>query len=167
MVWISQVINQDVNIFNGPHLVATSERDLFAQGFWAIALHRFGNWRMDVKPRILRLPFMGVGHRDRELLQELGDDDVRGTRLYCHRSAQLSSSSLRLSSAFSTMILLRSAFSLVTRSIITRSISVEPTLVPGPTIGRDAKPVMPMASAHPCVSMCRSGRRRSWRSAGR
>ena len=32
MVWISQVIDQDVNIFDGPSLVATSERDLFASG---------------------------------------------------------------------------------------------------------------------------------------
>jgi signal transduction histidine kinase len=32
MVWISQVINQDVNIFDGPELLATSERDLFASG---------------------------------------------------------------------------------------------------------------------------------------
>jgi nitrogen fixation/metabolism regulation signal transduction histidine kinase len=32
MVWISQVIDQDVNIFEGPSLVATSERDLFASG---------------------------------------------------------------------------------------------------------------------------------------
>ena len=32
MVWISQVIGQDVNIFRGPHLLATSERDLFASG---------------------------------------------------------------------------------------------------------------------------------------
>jgi signal transduction histidine kinase len=32
MVWISQVIDQDVNIFDGPGLVATSERDLFASG---------------------------------------------------------------------------------------------------------------------------------------
>ena len=32
MVWISQVIDQDVNIFVGPHLLATSERDLFASG---------------------------------------------------------------------------------------------------------------------------------------
>jgi len=32
MVLISQVINQDVNIFEGPDLVATSERDLFASG---------------------------------------------------------------------------------------------------------------------------------------
>ena len=32
MIWISQVIDQDVNIFNGPRLVATSERDLFASG---------------------------------------------------------------------------------------------------------------------------------------
>ncbi|HEY3883882.1 MAG TPA: HAMP domain-containing sensor histidine kinase, partial [Vicinamibacterales bacterium] len=32
MVWISQLINQDVNIFDGPSLFATSERDLFASG---------------------------------------------------------------------------------------------------------------------------------------
>ena len=33
----------------------THERDLFSQGFWAIALHRFGNWRMD-RPKIIRMP---------------------------------------------------------------------------------------------------------------
>ena len=32
LVWISQVLDQDVNIFDGPRLVATSERDLFASG---------------------------------------------------------------------------------------------------------------------------------------
>jgi signal transduction histidine kinase len=32
MVWIRQVIDQDVNIFEGPRLLATSERDLFASG---------------------------------------------------------------------------------------------------------------------------------------
>jgi signal transduction histidine kinase len=32
MIWISQVIDQDVNIFVGPSLRATSERDLFASG---------------------------------------------------------------------------------------------------------------------------------------
>ena len=32
MVWIRQVIDQDVNIFDGPALLATSERDLFASG---------------------------------------------------------------------------------------------------------------------------------------
>ncbi len=32
MVWISQLIDQDVNIFRGPRLLATSERDLFASG---------------------------------------------------------------------------------------------------------------------------------------
>jgi signal transduction histidine kinase len=32
MVWIRQVIDQDVNIFDGPQLVATSERDLFQSG---------------------------------------------------------------------------------------------------------------------------------------
>ena len=32
LVFVSQIIEQDVNIFQGPHLVATSERDLFASG---------------------------------------------------------------------------------------------------------------------------------------
>ena len=32
LMWISQVIDQDVNIFAGPDLLATSERDLFASG---------------------------------------------------------------------------------------------------------------------------------------
>ncbi|WP_198144826.1 serine O-acetyltransferase [Pseudorhodobacter aquimaris] len=34
----------------------THNRDFFAQGFWALFWHRFGNWRMSVKPQILRLP---------------------------------------------------------------------------------------------------------------
>ena len=32
MVWVSRLIDQDVNIFSGPHLLATSERNLFASG---------------------------------------------------------------------------------------------------------------------------------------
>jgi len=54
MVWISRVINQDVNIFEGPRLLVTSERDLFASGllpmrtpdavYRAIALQRLPNY---------------------------------------------------------------------------------------------------------------------------
>ncbi len=33
------------------------DRELFSQGLWAIALHRFGNWRMDIRNRYLRIPF--------------------------------------------------------------------------------------------------------------
>ncbi len=29
----------------------------FMPGFWALALHRFGNWRMGISNRLLRLPF--------------------------------------------------------------------------------------------------------------
>ena len=36
---------------------ATHDREFFSQGFWALAVHRFGNWRMGVRPRLLRLPF--------------------------------------------------------------------------------------------------------------
>lgn len=34
----------------------THERNLFAQGFWALFWHRFGNWRMSIKTRPLRVP---------------------------------------------------------------------------------------------------------------
>ena len=33
MVWIRQVVDQDVNLFEGPSLLATSQRDLFNSGF--------------------------------------------------------------------------------------------------------------------------------------
>ena len=35
----------------------THERDFFSQGFWALAVHRFGNWRMGVRYKIVRAPF--------------------------------------------------------------------------------------------------------------
>jgi serine O-acetyltransferase len=34
----------------------THGRDAFSQGFWALFWHRFGNWRMSVRPRLLRAP---------------------------------------------------------------------------------------------------------------
>jgi serine O-acetyltransferase len=37
--------------------LATHDGDLMAQGFWAIAVHRIGNWRMGIEPRIVRAPF--------------------------------------------------------------------------------------------------------------
>jgi serine O-acetyltransferase len=37
--------------------LATHEGALFEQGFWALAVHRFGNWRMSVRPKLLRAPF--------------------------------------------------------------------------------------------------------------
>lgn len=35
----------------------THDRDFFEQGLWAVVVHRFGNWRMDLKPKLLRAPF--------------------------------------------------------------------------------------------------------------
>lgn len=35
----------------------THDGKLLEQGFWAIAVHRFGNWRMSVRPKLLRAPF--------------------------------------------------------------------------------------------------------------
>ena len=34
----------------------THDGNLFEQGFWAVAVHRFGNWRMGVRWKILRAP---------------------------------------------------------------------------------------------------------------
>ncbi len=34
----------------------THEGNLFEQGFWAVAVHRFGNWRMGVRPKLIRVP---------------------------------------------------------------------------------------------------------------
>jgi len=36
--------------------LATQEGGLLAQGFWALFWHRFGNWRMGVRPKLLRAP---------------------------------------------------------------------------------------------------------------
>lgn len=35
----------------------THEKDFLSQGFWALAVHRYGNWRMGIGNRFLRLPF--------------------------------------------------------------------------------------------------------------
>ena len=35
----------------------THDRALLDQGLWAVAVHRFGNWRMAIRPRVLRPPF--------------------------------------------------------------------------------------------------------------
>jgi serine O-acetyltransferase len=34
----------------------THDGHLLEPGFWAIAVHRFGNWRMGMRPRVLRAP---------------------------------------------------------------------------------------------------------------
>jgi serine O-acetyltransferase len=36
---------------------ATHGRKWLEPGFWAVAVHRFGNWRMRIRPRVLRAPF--------------------------------------------------------------------------------------------------------------
>jgi signal transduction histidine kinase len=66
MVWISQLISQDVNVFFGAELYATSERDLFASGvlptrtpddvYRAIVLQRLPN--VVAEDRIGDVPYM-------------------------------------------------------------------------------------------------------------
>lgn len=38
----------------------THDGKLLEQGFWALTVHRFGNWRMGVRPKVLRAPFSVV-----------------------------------------------------------------------------------------------------------
>lgn len=35
----------------------TYDKDPFQPGFWAVAIHRFGNWRMSIRPKLARVPF--------------------------------------------------------------------------------------------------------------
>lgn len=50
---------------------ATHENDFFSQGFWAVFNHRFGNWRMGLKPKLLRIPFTILYRTHRKLIQML------------------------------------------------------------------------------------------------
>ena len=35
----------------------THDNNFFEPGFMAVSIHRFGNWRMDIRPRLIRIPF--------------------------------------------------------------------------------------------------------------
>ena len=105
MVWIRQVIDQDVNIFVGARLEATSERDLFASGllpirtpddvYRAIVLERFPSYVTDdrigtTSYLIAAAPVRAAGRnalltiplapRQREIDREIDDLD-RGVHL--------------------------------------------------------------------------------------
>ena len=105
MIWISQVIDQDVNVFEGPRLVATSKRDLFESGllptrtpdhvYRAIALQRMpsfvGEDRIGAFPYMIAAAPVRAGERDailtvplanqqREIEREIDEID-RGVHL--------------------------------------------------------------------------------------
>jgi signal transduction histidine kinase/MFS family permease len=87
MIWISQVIDQDVNIFRGPELLVTSERDLFASGllptrtpadvYRAIALQRLpsfvGEDRIATMPYMIAATPVRAGGRDEILTVPLAN----------------------------------------------------------------------------------------------
>jgi serine O-acetyltransferase len=50
----------------------TNDRDIFSQGFWALFWHRFGNWRMSIRTRILRMPFSFIYKLNYKLCQWVG-----------------------------------------------------------------------------------------------
>jgi signal transduction histidine kinase len=105
LVWVSRVLDQAVNVFDGPQLVATSERDLFASGllptrvpapaYRAVVLDRLpsfvGEDRMgNVRYLMAAAPVRAIGSqatltvplalRQREIEREIDDLD-RGVQL--------------------------------------------------------------------------------------
>lgn len=46
--------------------------DLFSQGFWALFWHRFGNWRMGIRPKLLRAPMTALYRAMAKLSEVLG-----------------------------------------------------------------------------------------------
>jgi len=48
---------------------ATHDSDFFSQGFWAVFNHRFGNWRMGVKSKLLRAPLTILYRMHRKAVQ--------------------------------------------------------------------------------------------------
>jgi serine O-acetyltransferase len=38
----------------------TNGESLLSPGFWSVAVHRFGNWRMSIKPKVLRGPMTAL-----------------------------------------------------------------------------------------------------------
>ncbi|WP_425093873.1 serine O-acetyltransferase [Tropicimonas sp. S265A] len=54
----------------------THDGDVLAQGFWALFWHRFGNWRMGVRPRLLRVPLTLLYRMMHKLCQWMGGIDL-------------------------------------------------------------------------------------------
>ena len=54
----------------------THEGDVLAQGFWALFWHRFGNWRMGVRVKVLRAPLTVIYRMMTKLTQWVCGIDV-------------------------------------------------------------------------------------------
>jgi serine O-acetyltransferase len=54
----------------------THGRAPFSQGFWALFWHRFGNWRMSVRPRLFRLPLTLIYRLMYKATQWMGGIDL-------------------------------------------------------------------------------------------
>lgn len=54
----------------------THDRDFVSQGFWTLFWHRFGNWRMSVRPRLLRAPLTLIYRTMAKLGQWLAGIDL-------------------------------------------------------------------------------------------
>lgn len=50
----------------------TNDRDFLSQGFWALFWHRFGNWRMSLRFKLLRAPLSLIYHLMYKMCQWFG-----------------------------------------------------------------------------------------------
>lgn len=79
----------------------THGSDLLEQGFWAVAVHRFGNWRMSVRPKLARLPFSLVFRLLYKMVEMFGGISLpytvklgRRVRIWHHSGIILSAKSI-------------------------------------------------------------------------
>jgi serine O-acetyltransferase len=79
----------------------THDRDPLDLGFWAVALHRFGNWRMEIRWKVLRAPLTLVYRTSSLLLDWFWGVDIcysvklgRRVRLWHHGCMYLGARSI-------------------------------------------------------------------------
>ncbi|MFW2829330.1 serine O-acetyltransferase [Sphingomonas sp. ID0503] len=80
---------------------ATHGRDIFSQGFWAIAVHRLGNWRMGFRSKLVRTPLTILYRVMHKLVEWMGGIDLgytvivgRRVRIWHHSGMTLEALSI-------------------------------------------------------------------------
>jgi serine O-acetyltransferase len=72
----------------------THDSDLLSAGFWALAVHRIGNWRMGIRTKVVRAPFSGAYQLAYQAVIALWGIDIPynakiGRRLHLHHHGAL------------------------------------------------------------------------------
>ncbi len=79
----------------------THDCEWFSPGFLALAVHRFGNWRMAIRPRLLRAPFSLLYRGLERLVQgfcgiSLGYTVIVGRRVHLWHQGGMTLSAIRI-----------------------------------------------------------------------